>query len=236
MILLAMLRLKMLLVFISTIATVASVESASLSSLTEELSIVKQELGAMREEVQELSVLKEQVHQLIALNLELQGQVETQKSEATMADPGCNEIIEDQLLTDDIEDRLEKLEELSRVGTLRSCNEYSAFGIKTSGQYKIDPDGILIGEPPFTVNCQFDGNGGAVTEIFHNAEDLTAVEHCHDPGCYSKNITYTSGQSGDPIPLPQIEALISLSARCEQSFYYECTLAPLRDEGLDYGL
>ena len=105
-------------------------ESASLSSLTEELSSVKQELGAMREEVQELSVLKEQVHQLIALNLELQGQVETQQSEATMADPDCNEIIEDQLLTDDIKDRLEKLEELSSVGTLRSCNEYSAFGIK----------------------------------------------------------------------------------------------------------
>ena len=92
----------------------------------------------------------------------------------------------------DVEERVEKLEELSKVGTLRTCNEYAAFGIKSSGEYTIDPDGLLVGLPPFKVYCTFDGVGGAVTELFHDAEDLIDVEHCHDPGCYTKDITYTS--------------------------------------------
>ena len=44
-----------------------------------------------------------------------------------------------------VEERLQHLEELSKIHTLRSCNEYDEYGINTSGTYFIDPDGPLVG-------------------------------------------------------------------------------------------
>ena len=55
----------------------------------------------------------------------------------------------------DLEARVAKLEELIRIGTLRSCAEYSQYGLKTDGFYQIDPDGPLLGHPPFQVFCNF---------------------------------------------------------------------------------
>ena len=52
---------------------------------------------------------------------------------------------------EDLEDRVAKLEELAKIGTLRSCYEYSQYGLKTNGHYMIDPDGGLIGQEPFQV-------------------------------------------------------------------------------------
>ena len=54
-------------------------------------------------------------------------------------------------IKDDLEDRVAKLEDLAKIGTLRSCYEYSQYGLKTSGLYMIDPDGGLIGQEPFQV-------------------------------------------------------------------------------------
>ena len=51
----------------------------------------------------------------------------------------------------ELEDRVAKLEDLAKIGTLRSCYEYSQYGLKTSGPYLIDPDGGLIGQEPFQV-------------------------------------------------------------------------------------
>ena len=56
---------------------------------------------------------------------------------------------------DDLESRVDKLEELAKIGTLRTCAEYSQYGLKTSGLYMIDPDGPLLGQPPFQVFCDF---------------------------------------------------------------------------------
>ena len=108
-----------------------------------------------------------------------------------------------------LEGRVDKLEQLSKIRTLRSCEEYASFGIKTSGMYPIDPDGISIGQPPFEVYCRFDDKTGKVfTEVIHNySEDLTVVDYCSDPGCYMKNITYVSGQDGHPIKTSQLEVL-----------------------------
>merc|ERR1712126_453467 len=127
----------------------------------------------------------------------------------------------------DLEARVAKLEELIRIGTLRSCAEYSKYGLKTNGFYLIDPDGPLLGQPPFEVFCNFTSGS---TEILHDSEMLTEVEHCHDPGCYEKPITYIDPQSEEEVPRTQIESLIELSETCVQSFYYDCTLAPLQDE------
>ena len=54
-------------------------------------------------------------------------------------------------IKDDLEDRVTKLEDLAKIGTLRSCYEYSQYGLRTSGLYMIDPDGALIGQEPFQV-------------------------------------------------------------------------------------
>ena len=134
-----------------------------------------------------------------------------------------------------LEERVEKLEQLSKIGTLRSCEEYSAFGIRSSGMFPIDPDGSLVGAAPFYVYCRFDDRTGQVyTEVLHDHSDvLTQVDHCHDPGCYVKNLTYVSGDDGKVIESSQLQSLIELSSDCHQSFYYECTLAPLRFQDVD---
>ena len=97
-----------------------------------------------------------------------------------------------------LEDKVEKLEELSRLGTLRSCAEYAQYGLKTSGLYMIDPDGPLLGDPPFQVFCNFTSGESEFyriflfksyktfflgsTEVMHDTEQLTEVEHCPEPG------------------------------------------------------
>ena len=57
-------------------------------------------------------------------------------------------------------------------------------------------------------------------------------------GCYEKSITYSypdaDGQSRVPVPMTQIESLIQLSDVCDQEFHYDCTLAPLNDEDVDF--
>ena len=54
-------------------------------------------------------------------------------------------------LEEDLETRVTKLEELVKIGTLRSCAEYSQYGLKTNDYYLIDPDGPRLGQPPFKV-------------------------------------------------------------------------------------
>ena len=56
---------------------------------------------------------------------------------------------------DDLESRVDMLEELAKIGTLRTCAEYAQYGLKTSGLYMIDPDGPLLGQPPFQVFRDF---------------------------------------------------------------------------------
>ena len=87
-------------------------------------------------------------------------------------------------MEEEIEERVAKLEELARIGTLRSCAEYSRFGLKSSGMYNIDPDGPLLGSEPFQVFCNFETGA---TEVLHDSENLTVVNHCHDPGNITDN-------------------------------------------------
>jgi len=135
-------------------------------------------------------------------------------------------------LQDLLEERVARLEELVKVGTLRSCNEYAQYGLKTSGMYSIDPDGSLNGKEPFDVICDFDLGS---TEVMHNNEKLTDVEHCSGgPGCISYNISYTNGNTKEEVALSQIVSLIDLSEYCEQSIKYTCFLAPLFDDDVYY--
>merc|ERR1711892_1464367 len=134
-------------------------------------------------------------------------------------------------LDNEIEDRVTKLEEISKIGTLRTCAEYGQYGLKSSGLYVVDPDGGLIGQEPFQVYCNF--STGA-TELMHNTEKMFEVEQCHDPGCYQKDVSYYDGQTEESINIGQIESLIELSEYCEQTIHHDCTLAPFHDSGVDY--
>ena len=73
---------------------------------------------------------------------------------------------------DSLEKRVEKLEELSKFKTLRSCQELSNRGLTKSGVFDIDPDGDGIGYGPITVYCNFETNE---TSIYHDREDLIKV-------------------------------------------------------------
>ena len=57
-------------------------------------------------------------------------------------------------------------------------------------------------------------------------------------GCYEKNIIYSypdsDGLNRVPVPMTQIQSLIQLSDICNQEFHYDSTLAPLRNEGVDF--
>ena len=56
----------------------------------------------------------------------------------------------------------------------------------------------------------------------------TEVEHCIDPGCYSRKINYDA-------PLEQIQSLIDLSEGCYQQIRYDCFLSVLQDGGINFG-
>ena len=49
-----------------------------------------------------------------------------------------------------------------------------------------------------------------------------------NPGCYVRPITYAA-------PPNQIQSLIQLSQDCEQSIQYDCLVAPLLVNGIDFG-
>ena len=69
-----------------------------------------------------------------------------------------------------IEERIEKLEELSKIKTLRSCHEYAMYGITASGTYQIDPDGELLGEkslPVFDEHLAEEAEEMVLEEIRH---------------------------------------------------------------------
>ena len=82
-----------------------------------------------------------------------------------------------------------------------------------------------MGNDPIEVICDFESN---TTEIPHDSEDLIKVEKCETPGCSRYNINYYA-------EMQQIQALIQLSDRCEQEITFGCFLAPLQDEGVNFG-
>jgi len=116
-------------------------------------------------------------------------------------------------------DRLEKLEALSKIYAYRTCNELKALGITITGRYFLDPDGNGIdSEPPIQVHC--DMTTGA-TRIDHDLQGPQSVRNCQEPGCSVHRASYGN------ISMKQINFLITLSEHCEQHIKYECKGAPL---------
>ena len=128
---------------------------------------------------------------------------------------------------DDINDEVDHLKELTKMLSVRTCDEMHMYGVNKSNYYFIDPDGALNGEEPIRVYCDFTKDYG-LTQISHNSEERIEVAHCNDPGCYSRPIIYDSS-------FDQIKALIELSESCSQLMRYDCFASPLVDEGINYG-
>lgn len=125
----------------------------------------------------------------------------------------------------DINAEVEHLKELSKLLSVRTCDEMYDYGLTKSDYYFIDPDGPLNGEEPIHVYCDFTEG---LTQISHDSEDNIEVTHCPDPGCYSRPIIYNSS-------MEQIKTLIELSESCKQLIRYDCYVSALEDEGIDFG-
>ena len=116
-----------------------------------------------------------------------------------------------------LEERVEFLEEMEKVKTLRTCEEYASYGISTSGMFTVDPDGNGIGMEAIEVFCNFTEKS---TQVMHDAEFPVEISWCPEQYCYSLNLSYSA-------PLEQIVALMELSEKCEQSISFSCFQSPL---------
>ena len=96
--------------------------------------------------------------------------------------------------------------------------------IDVSGDYLIDPDGVL-GKDPFPVYCNMTDKGGVgVTVVGHDMENRTQViryEKCVD-------IHYRSAS------ISQLKALTEASDNCQQFIKYECFHARLNKGGFSW--
>ena len=59
-----------------------------------------------------------------------------------------NEIKDLKMQNIDLEERVEKLEQLSKFKTLRTCQELASRGLTLSGLYEVDPDGKALDMVP----------------------------------------------------------------------------------------
>jgi len=116
-----------------------------------------------------------------------------------------------------IEERLEHVEELSKITSLRSCAEYAEYGMTQSGIFTIDPDGNLVGMPAFDVYCNFSTGS---TEILHDKEFPVDIAPCEEDFCYHLNVSYSA-------PMDQIKTLMDLSETCFQEISFSCFLSAL---------
>ncbi|CAG0903155.1 unnamed protein product [Darwinula stevensoni] len=115
-------------------------------------------------------------------------------------------------LENTVEDRLQYLEAVTRQIVPPTCETLAKLGVSRSGTYLVDPDGVLRGDPPIKVFCEMET---ATTNVLHDSMESTEIDHCPDPGCYSRRITYDAS-------IKQVHALIELSKSCEQQIRYNC--------------
>ena len=106
-----------------------------------------------------------------------------------------------------------------------TCSKVKANIIDVSGDYFIDPDGVL-GEDPFPVYCNMTDKGGVgVTVVGHDGENRTQVIGYEEPGNYSLDVHYRSAS------ISQLKALTEASDNCQQFIKYECFNARLFRRG-----
>ena len=109
-----------------------------------------------------------------------------------------------------------------------TCSKVKANISHVSGDYFIDPDGVL-GEDPFPVYCNMTDKGGVgVTVVGHDSENRTQVKGYERPGNYSLDVHYRSAS------ISQLKALTEASDNCQQFIKYECFHARLIEGGFSW--
>ena len=109
-----------------------------------------------------------------------------------------------------------------------TCSKVKANISDVSGDYLIDPDGVL-GEDPFPVYCNMTDKGGVgVTVVSHNSENRTQVIGYNRRGEYSLDVHYRSAS------ISQLKALTEGSDNCQQFIKYECFHARLNKGGFSW--
>ena len=109
-----------------------------------------------------------------------------------------------------------------------TCSKVKANIIDVSGDYFIDPDGVL-GEDPFPVYCNMTDKGSVgVTVVGHDSENRTQVMGYERPGKYSLDVHYRSAS------ISQLKALTEASDYCQQFIKYECFHARLIKGGFSW--
>ena len=106
-----------------------------------------------------------------------------------------------------------------------TCSKVKENISDVSGDYFIDPDGVL-GEDPLPVYCNMSDKGGVgVTVVGHDREKRTQVIGYEGPGEYSLDVHYRSAS------ISQLKALTEASDNCQQFIKYECFHASLIKDG-----
>ncbi|CAG0893481.1 unnamed protein product [Darwinula stevensoni] len=125
----------------------------------------------------------------------------------------------DKTKLENVRDRLEYLEAITKQITPRTCEALANLGITKTGTYLVDPDGPLFGDPPIQVLCDMRTDPKS-TIVLHDSMEKTEIYHCTEPGCYSRKVAYNAS-------MEQMTALISQSATCLQQISYDCISAAL---------
>ena len=109
-----------------------------------------------------------------------------------------------------------------------TCTKVKASISNVSGDYLIDPDGVL-GEDPFPVYCSMTDKGGVgVTIVGHDMENRTQVIGYEKRGEYFVDVHYRSAS------ISQLKALTEASGNCQQFIKYECFHARLIEDGFSW--
>lgn len=112
---------------------------------------------------------------------------------------------------------------------VRTCTEWRKLGYTESAEYRIDPD-IEGPVPAFQALCDMeDKNGVGITIFRHDSEGRIQTFTCDPPGCYRRNINYTTTS------LAQIVSVINVSSHCEQFIRYDCMNSLLLNQGMPVG-
>jgi len=189
--------------------------------LNKKVSLLSEKVISLSNEVVNL---KDRVANLEVTNSELKSIIANDNIKSSM-DSEVRTAVDDMVQNKTLEERVSHLEDLAMIKSLRSCHEYSRYGITNSGLFTIDPDGDLVGLEPIEVYCNFQEQ---TTQVMHDHEFVVDIPHCEDDYCYRLNISYSA-------PIEQITTLIELSETCDQEIKFSCFLSALYDTDTPIG-
>ena len=163
------------------------------------------------ETTDEIKSLKQQIEELKSIST-------TAKSRMDLQDEEIKQLKKKDLnTTEEIKSLKQQIEELKSISTTaKSCFQLGLQGIQKDGQFKVDPDGQHVKNPPIDVGCHFSENLTIIGEEF-NFE----FEKCPTIKCSETLLEYEAKTD-------QIKILMEDSGICSQTIHFHCKNAPLK--------